>query len=81
MIETVCNISFDEPGYSSPMVVDFSQCRVATTVGAKSMRVVGELRLKVRLQQGAYYFLHQLVRPDWHIHSPLPPLPRDLRNG
>src|SRR5512135_1862491 len=34
-LETVCNISFDQPGDSSPMVVDFSQRRVTSTIGAR----------------------------------------------
>ena len=40
LLKAVCNISLDKPGDSSPMVVDFSQCRVTSTFGAKSMRVV-----------------------------------------
>src|SRR6516164_11842566 len=34
-LETACNVSFDQPGDSSPMVVDFSQRRVTSTVGAR----------------------------------------------
>ena len=34
-LETACNVSFDQPGDSSPMVVDFSQRRVTSTCGAR----------------------------------------------
>src|SRR6266852_2282161 len=61
--EAVGDVTFDEPRCSAPPRVDRLQGGVTATAGPEPVGVVGELRLVVRLQQQAQYFLQQLVRP------------------
>jgi hypothetical protein len=61
--ETVGDIPLDEPRRARPIVGHLPQRGVAAPAGPISVRVEGELRLVVRLQQQAYHLTDQLVRP------------------
>lgn len=66
LIKALRNVSFDEPNCAIPRPVDLPQRGVAPSVRAKAVRLIAKLRLKVCLQNLAYDFLHQFIRPDRH---------------
>src|SRR3972149_10290578 len=61
-VETLRDIPFDEPRGSLPSL-DLRQSGMTPMRRPKAMRESTELRLVVRLQDGAHHFLQQLVRP------------------
>ncbi len=56
LVEAPGDVTFDKPGCRRPADRHVAQCGVTAAAGAVTMRVVGELRLVVRLQQQAYDF-------------------------
>ena len=61
--ETVGDIALNEPHRSAPLTLDLLQGGVAPATWAEPVGMAGELRLVIRLQQGADHFLQQLIRP------------------
>ncbi len=62
-IETLGDVSLDEPRHTSPRLRYFRKGRVTAPSRPEAVRAVGELRLVIRFQKGADHFLQQLVRP------------------
>src|SRR5579863_3858374 len=73
-IEALRDVPFDEPCCSSPGMVDFSERGMAPSFWSEPVRMLGELWLEVRFQQGAYDLLHQFVRPYWHAERTFLPV-------
>ncbi len=55
-VETPGDITLDEPIRSLPDIGDLLQRGVTATPGTKSMAVVGELNVVVRVKQHAHHF-------------------------
>src|SRR5262249_38294962 len=66
VIEKSLDVSLDEPFGPEPGLLDLDQGRVAASVRPEAVRKRRELRLVVGLQDGANYFLQQLVAPGRH---------------
>jgi hypothetical protein len=81
MIETISYVALNDPNGALPGSIDFSECRVTSPSFTKAMRVLAEPPIKVSVQDHSHHLSKKFVAPNGHIHSPLPPLPRDLRNG
>ncbi len=64
VVKAPFDITLDEPDRHSPGDEDLAQCRVASAPRAKAVRLGGELRLVVCLQDGAHDLLQQFVRPS-----------------
>jgi hypothetical protein len=62
-IETLGDVSLDEPCCPSPRFGYFRQSSVTALARPEAVGVLGELRLVIRFQQGTDHFLQQLVRP------------------
>ena len=56
LVEAPGDVTFDKPGCRRPADRHVAQCGVTAAIGAITMRVVGELRLVVRLQQQTHDF-------------------------
>src|SRR3954451_22471782 len=85
VIEASFDISFDKPLRAVPSMLDLGQGRMATVLGAETVRVLAKLRFVVCFQDGTHDFLQQFVGPDGNAewsHLPiglgniLPPLRR-----
>src|SRR5947209_5021766 len=74
LLKAAGDVSLDEPDGPGPGVIDFPQCSRTTAFGAKSVRVVTQLWLVIRLENEAHHFLHQFVRPHRHAERPLLPI-------
>src|SRR5262249_3829390 len=66
VVEKSLNISLDEPLGPDPALLDLDQGGVATSVRPEAVGESRELRLVIRLQEGADYFLQQFVAPGRH---------------
>jgi hypothetical protein len=53
VIKAPFDVSLDEPDRSFPRFLDFSKCRMATTVRPETVRLVTESRFKVSLCIGS----------------------------
>src|SRR6266566_8842969 len=62
-VETLGDVSLDEPRRAPPPGVDRLQGGVRSPAWTETMGAVGEPRLVVRLQQQAEHLLQQFVRP------------------
>jgi len=61
--ETVGNITLDKPGCPGPGLSHVPQCGMASPTGTETVRIIGELRLVIRLKQQADHLAEQLIRP------------------
>jgi hypothetical protein len=53
VVETPVDVSFEKPLRSRPVALHSAERRVAATMRAEPVAMVREVRLKVRLQNGA----------------------------
>jgi hypothetical protein len=60
---TIGDIALNEPRRSAPLTLDLLQSGMTPAAWAEPVGTAGELRLVIRLQQGADHFLQQLIRP------------------
>jgi len=49
MIEALGYVSLDEPDTAHPMVIDFPQCRMASSFWPKSMGMGAKLEFEIRI--------------------------------
>src|SRR5947209_8034975 len=62
-IETLRYIALDIPRHSGPALINVLESSMASSLWTKAMRVIGEARLKVSVQDETNGFLQQLIRP------------------
>ena len=65
IIETPFNIPFNKPCGSRPCFGDDCQCCMTTTLWAKTVRELAELRLVIGLKDHTHDLLEQLITPCW----------------
>jgi hypothetical protein len=61
VVEAPLDITLDEPLGPCTVMGDVAKGGVASTLGSEAMAMRGKLRLVIRFQQEAHYFLQQLV--------------------
>ncbi len=61
--EAVGDITLNEPGCPGPGCGYFRQCGMTAAAGTETVRAAGEPRLIIRLQENAYYFANEFIRP------------------
>ena len=81
VVKASFDVTLDEPLRALPVLGDVLQRGVTAQTGPEAVGVVAELRLVVRLQDGAHHLLQQLVRPCGNARSTLPHYPSDLRDS
>src|SRR5437016_5013677 len=62
-VKTFGDVALDEPDASHPVVVDFPQCRMTSPFWPEPMGMGAKLRLKIGVENEAYYFLQEFIRP------------------
>ena len=62
-LKTLRNVALDVPFSPGPRLLHGFQCRMTAAARSEAVGVITKLRLVVRLQEGAYHLLSQLVRP------------------
>src|SRR5260370_1058940 len=80
-VEKLRNISLHKPFRAGPGRFHLRECGVATSIRPEPMRMVAHLRLVISFKDEPKHLLEEFIRPGGHIHSTLPLLPKDLRNG
>ena len=80
VLKALRNVALDVLFSPGPRLLHGLQCRMTAAARSEAVGVVAKLRLVVRLQEGTYYFLQQLVGPRGDLHSTLPHGPNRLRN-
>src|SRR5713226_3204549 len=68
-IEASRYIALDIPRHSGPTLVNVLEGSMASSLWTETMRVIGEARLEVGVQNEANHFLQQLVRPSGQAQS------------
>src|SRR5215831_17940857 len=62
-IETLRNVALDVPFRPGPRLLYGFQGRMTAAARSEAVGVITKLRLVIRLQEGAYHVLQQLVGP------------------
>src|SRR6266516_2299178 len=70
-IEASRYIALDIPRHSSPTFINVLESCMASSLWTKAMRVIGEARLEVSVQDETNCFLQQLIRPSGQAQSAL----------
>src|SRR5713101_3308956 len=68
-IEASRYIALDIPRHSGPTLVNVFEGSMASSLWTETMRVIGEARLEVSVQNETKHFLQQLVRPGGQAQS------------
>src|SRR6185437_11304641 len=79
LVKTLGDISLDKPFGAGPATFYGGKCRVAPATRSETVRMGAELRVVIRLKNGAHHFPQELIRPTWHAQGPnLPVFLRDI---